>query len=134
MATIREEYELLKMKILAGKENETIHVVWTDQDRKRKRANVGPKQQTRFSIDCGSPDLFKDLYAEYDRLISTIENKTITIDMIVWWLRLLTPERIQKKLKAGTDAGPRPAVIPSEDWIEGRDEPGLNEIPEWLRE
>ena len=48
--------------MIAGKENETIHVVWTDQDRKRKRENKGPKPQTRFTLNCDSPEAFADLY------------------------------------------------------------------------
>ena len=37
MGTVKEEFELLKSKILAGKENETIHVVWHEAERRRKR-------------------------------------------------------------------------------------------------
>jgi hypothetical protein len=117
MATIKEEFELLKAKILAGKENETIHVVWTDQDRKRKRANVGPKQQTRFSIETGSPEAFRELYGQYDRILTEVVNKTIALDLITWWLSLLTPERIKKKMEHGEQAGPPKANLPPDTFI-----------------
>jgi hypothetical protein len=137
MATIREEFNALKLKIAAGKENEIVHVVYVDQDRKRKLVNStkgDKKAQTRFSLETGSPEMFRDLFAEWDRILLQVKNKTMAIDIIIWWLRLLTKERIEKKIKAGADAGPQPAAIPAEDWIEGREEPGLEEIPEWLRE
>jgi hypothetical protein len=117
MATIKEEFELLKAKILSGKENETIHVVWTDQDRKRKRANVGPKPQKRFSIDCGSPEAFRELYTQYDRIMSEVVNKTIALDLITWWLSLLTPDRIKKKMEQGERAGPPKANLPPSGFI-----------------
>lgn len=134
MGTVLEEINALKLKVLAGKENEMVHVVYVDQDRKRKRENKGPKPQTRFTLNCDSPEAFADLYGHWDRIMLQVKNKSVAVTILIDWLRALTPERIEKKLKDGAAHAPEQAVIPSEDWIEGRDEPGLNEIPEWLRE
>lgn len=116
MGTVKEEFELLKAKILAGKENEVVHVVWTDQDRKRKKTT---KSQTRFTIDCGTPEIFRDLYTEYDRILTQIGNKTMCLSIIVDWLRALTEARIAKKLAEGQEekpGGPPRAEIPK--WVD----------------
>lgn len=134
MGTVLEEINALKLKVLAGKENEMVHVVYVDQDRKRKRENKGPKPQTRFTLNCDSPEAFAELYGHWDRIMLQVRNKSIAITILIDWLRALTPERIEKKLKDGAAHAPEQATTPSDEWIEGRDEPGLNEIPEWLRE
>ena len=117
MATILEEFNALKLKIAAGKENEVVHIVYVDQERARKRTNKGPKPQTRFIVDCGTPEIFKDLFTEYDRILTQVTNKTMALSIIVDWLRALTPERIQKKLTAGEQVT----------------KPPKSNLPEWLK-
>jgi hypothetical protein len=101
MATAFEELQTLKALVLAGKGNEMVHIVRVDQDRQRKRENKGPKPQVRFVLDCTAPDLYKRLYREWDRILLQIINKPLAIEIVIWWLKLLTPERIVKKLAAG---------------------------------
>lgn len=122
MATILEEFNELKLKIAAGRGNETVHIVWTDQERQRKRENKpkdGKKPQTKFYVDCGTPEIFRDLYTEYDRILSQIGNKTMALCIMVDWLRALTTERIQKKLSEGEhqqkEGGPPKAELPK--WV-----------------
>lgn len=114
MGTVLEELNTLKLLIAAGKENEIVHLVRVDQDRKRKKTT---KVQTRFSVDCGTPEIFKDLFTEYDRILTQVTNKTMALSIIVDWLRALTPERIQKKLTAGEQAT----------------KPPKSNLPEWLK-
>lgn len=125
MATVKEEFELLKAKILAGKENETVHVVWVDQDRKRRIENKpreGGKRQQRFVLDCGSPEAYSEVYAEWDRLLTQVGNKTVAVSILIDWLRALTEKRIAKKLEDGSDiaadapAGPPKAQLPK--WMQ----------------
>ena len=104
MGTAFEELQTLKALVLAGKGNEMVHIVRVDQDRQRRRENRpkdGSKPQVRFVLDCTAPDLYKQLYREWDRILLQIINKPLAIEIVIWWLKLLTPERIEKKLKAG---------------------------------
>jgi hypothetical protein len=117
MGTAFEELQTLKALVLAGKGNEMVHIVRVDQDRQRKRTNTGPKQQKRFSVDCGSPEAFRELYTQYDRILAEVVNKTIALDLITWWLTLLTPERIKKKMEAGERLAPPKASLPPESFI-----------------
>lgn len=103
MATIDEEIERLQNMKLAGPNagKEVIHVVFTDRNRKEKRRKPlpGQKGRTRLIIDCDTNIAFRELFIEYDRIVSTIGHKAIALSIMTDWLRALTPERILAKLK-----------------------------------
>jgi hypothetical protein len=103
MATIDEEIIRLQNLKLAGPDagKEIIHVVFTDRDRQEKRRKPlpGKKARTRFIIDCDTNFAYRELFKEYDRIVSTIGNKSIALSIITDWLAALTPERILAKLK-----------------------------------
>lgn len=108
MATKAEELKRLQEEIAAHPENadEVIHVVQSERIRKERAAKVRPggkPPQTRFTIDCDTHDAWWALWKEYDRVLETVGNKTIAISIVIWWLKLLTPERLAKKMAAGHD-------------------------------
>jgi len=119
MATVKEEYELLKAKILAGKENETIHVVWHDQERKRKQEN--PKKSTRMSIDCRTPDAWSAMQMEKERYFAVAIDPHIAIEFMIRALREVDDAKLREWLAEGHQQegdllpGPPKAVIP--EWL-----------------
>lgn len=104
MASKKEEFERLRIEIEHGHGDEKCHVVDVEAERKRRLENApaeGRRPQQRLVIDCGSPDAFKAVYREWDRIYTKIQNKTMAIDVLVWWLAQLNERRIDMKLKAG---------------------------------
>jgi hypothetical protein len=104
MGTKREEFERLRVEIEHGKGDEKCHVVDVDAERRRRLENApaeGKKPQQRLVIDCGHPDVFKEVYREWDRIYTRVQNKTMAVDMLIWWLRQLNDRRIDMKLNAG---------------------------------
>lgn len=118
MATIKEEFETLKAKILAGKESETVHVVYVDQERKHRKA---PGPTTRFVFNLGSNELYREVFAEWDRILSQIKNVTmarhIVGEEILDALRKLTTERIAEMIGEDEQAGPPPEKARIPEWL-----------------
>jgi len=120
--TIKEGISILADMASKGRSQALVHIVYVDQDRKRKRENRptdGKKPQVRFSVDCGTPEIFADLYCEWDRILTQVGNKTVALSILIDWLRALTEKRIATKLEAGASTpknpaapGPPPAQLP----------------------
>ena len=122
MATLKEEFELMKLKIAAGKGSEVVHIVWVDQER---RARKSPGHKTRFTFDLLSNELYRETWAEWDRILTQIVNVTMARQIVGEYLRdclrALTTDRIKALLAEGEVAAPKPpkAEIP--------------ELPEWMK-
>lgn len=81
MATVREEFELLKAKIHAGKENEIVHVVWHEQERRRKLQN--PNRSTRVMLNCRTPEQWKQFQAAKEKYFELAKDPQIGIDLMI---------------------------------------------------
>jgi hypothetical protein len=95
MATAKEEFERLKILINSGRGNEVVHVVRVDEERKRRlenKAKPGGRQQTKFVLECGDGDAFKELYAEWDRILLEVKNRTMAIDFFTRGVKAVTKE------------------------------------------
>jgi hypothetical protein len=126
--TLKEGIAILADMASHGRSQAIVHIVYVDQDRRRKRLNEpreGRKPQVRFMVDCGTPEIFKDLYCEWDRILTQVGNKTVALSILIDWLRALTEKRIAKKLEEGTGTpiaknpsapGPPPAQLPK--WMQ----------------
>lgn len=88
-----------------GDPDEKIHVVFSDriaaERHARTDAGAGKKPQTRFTVSCDTHETWYELWKEYDRILGHVGNKTVALSIIIWWLRLLTSERLDKKISAG---------------------------------
>jgi hypothetical protein len=99
LATAKEEFERLKILINSGRGNEVVHVVRVDEERKRRLANKPKptgKQQTRFVLDCGSPEAFVDVYKEWDRILLEVRNRTMAVDFVIRGLRMVDKRQIDE--------------------------------------
>jgi hypothetical protein len=127
MATLKEEFELLKARIASGHGNETVHVVWVDRE---KRARKSPGHKTRFTFDLLSNELYREIWNHWDRVLTQVVNVTVARHIvgqeILRCFRELTPERIKELLELGendTTTGPKPGPAPPRA-----------EIPAWLKD
>lgn len=123
MATLKEEFELMKARIASGHGSETVHVVWVDRE---KKARKSPGHKTRFTFDLQSNELYREIWTEWDRILTQVVNVSVARHIVGEYLRdclkALTAEEIKKRLDSGhQQAGDRPAGPPKA------------EIPEWLR-
>ena len=120
MATVKEEFELLKAKILAGKGAETIHVVWHEQERKRRREN--PEKSTRVIINTHSPEAYVEIRGEIDRIMAIGVDPHINAFLLAKILKSVTDEQLREWVKEGpsqagdADAGPGPAKAEFPEW------------------
>ena len=102
MATILEEFNALKLKIAAGKGNEPIHIVYHSQEKKKR---LTPGKQTRWTLDCGTNELYREIYQEYERILEQVKNVTIARhiigDEVLLALKGLTTTKIAKRMFEG---------------------------------
>ena len=119
MSTIKDEFELLKAKIIAGKGQETIHVVYHEQEKKRKREN--PTKSTRMIIDCRSPELWSAMQMEKERYITIAVDPALGIELMVRALRQFNDAILRAWLEQGeepdADAGPPPERAQLPEWL-----------------
>jgi hypothetical protein len=121
--TIKEGIAILAGMASKGRSQAIVHIVYVDQDRKRKRENKplpGKKPQVKFCVDCGTPEIFRDLFTEWDRILAQVGNKTVALSILIAWLKKLDTQRIAKKLEEGEPApahsGPPKAELPK--WLQ----------------
>lgn len=93
-----------------GRGDEKVHIVLTDQEIRRKKAGQprteGAKPQTRLVIDCVTNDAFRLLFAEYDRIFSTVVNKTMFIDFLIEMFRVQDEAAVKAWVERGHEADP----------------------------
>lgn len=101
LATIKEEFELLKAKILAGKGNHVIHVVDHEAERKRKREN--PNQSTRIIFNARTPDAWRKFQIQKDRFFTTAVDPHIAVDLITRALEQVPDETLRAWMAEGEE-------------------------------
>jgi hypothetical protein len=99
MATVKEEFELLKAKILAGKSHEQIHIIYHDKERKRKLEN--PQQSTRVVLNLRNPETYKEFNREKERFFDIAVDPHIALHLLIRALRETTDETIRRWLTEG---------------------------------
>jgi hypothetical protein len=107
-----EAYRLMNSWIDKGRGGETIHLV---DHRKEKASKLAPGTRTRFSLECGSNELYRQIAGEWERILAQVKNVTvarhIVAETVLDALRMnLTATKIVKRMSEG----------------EG-------EIPDWMR-
>ena len=119
IATLKEEFELLKAKINAGKGNEVCHVVFHSAELKRKREN--PQQSTRIVFNARTAEAWTEFQMQKERYMSIAVDPHIGVDLII------------KALAAFSDATIR-------GWANQAEEPSADQaldetpLPEFLQD
>ena len=117
MATIKEEFDLLKLKIANGKGGETIHIVYHEQERKRRHT---PSDQTKMQINFGTNESLRAAWTETERIRAIIVDVGISqhviADAYLETLRSLTTEKLKAMISEGETAGPKPPKAEIPEW------------------
>jgi hypothetical protein len=92
MGTLLEEFNAMKIKVAKAMAkndqaalNAKIHVVDHSVEKIRKTT---PGKQTRFGLDCGTNEVYRELFIEWERILEEVKNKTMAIDFVIRALRL----------------------------------------------
>jgi hypothetical protein len=109
--TVTEGYRLLNDWIEQGKSNQSIHVVDLV---KVKEAKLAPGTQTKFTVDCGTNDLFRQVAGEWERILAQVKNLTVA--------RHIVAEEFLATLKKLTTTE-----------IASRIFEGEGELPDWMK-
>jgi hypothetical protein len=120
MASVKEEFELLKAKILAGKGGETIHVVWQDQVRRQRREN--PKKTTMVRFESYDPKTYSDFHEQKQRFIDIAGDPSIAMLLLVRALAQVSEDTLRQWLTdghqtEGDEAGPPPPKAELPEWL-----------------
>jgi hypothetical protein len=99
VATILEEFNLLKAKIHAGKGNDLIHVVDVRAERKRKLEN--PQESTRIMLNMRTPEAFREFHAEKERFFEIAVDPHIALMLMIRALHETSDEMIRAWLEEG---------------------------------
>ena len=109
--TAIEAYRLLNGWIEQGKSGHSIHMV---DLRKVKEKKLAPGTQTKFTVDCGTNELFRQVNGEWERILGQVKNLTIARHMVA--------ERVLKAMQTLT------TTKIAEKMFEGE-----GELPDWMR-
>lgn len=115
MATIKEEFESMKIRIAKGEGSKVIHIVDHEAEKKRRRNN--PENSTKIYLNCYSPQGWRAIQTQKDRYFTLAVDPHIAIDLMA------------RALAAFSDSVLR-------DWIEqGHSKPGEAppDTPDWMR-
>jgi hypothetical protein len=100
VGTLLEEFNAMKIKVaaaIAKGDNATlhgkIHVVDHTAERKRKTT---PGAQTRFGLDCGTNEVYRELFVEWERILGEVKNKTMAVDFVIRGLRMVDKRQIDE--------------------------------------
>ena len=113
IATVKEEFERLKALINAGKEQERIHIVYTDRDARKRQEN--PQKSTRIVFNTYSADAYAEFYKQKERYFKIAVDPHLAVDLMI------------RALAAFSDATVR-------DWVEQGHSPEVNALPDWAKE
>jgi len=118
MATIKEEFESLKIRIAKGEGNEIIHVVDHAKEKQRKRTN--PAKSTRVMLNCRTPEQWSEFQMAKERYFELISDPHVALDLMVRALKAPKDEELKAWLAAGHqqdgDAGPAPSKADIPEW------------------
>ena len=119
MATIKQEFESLKIRINKGEGEKLIHVVDHDAERKRKRTN--PSKSTRVLLNCRTPEQWSEFQMAKEVYYDVAGDPHVAIDLFIRALKAQPEETLRAWLAEGHQQ-------------EGdRVQPPKAEIPEWLK-
>jgi predicted aminopeptidase len=100
--TVAEGYRQFCDWIAKGKGQHNIHVVYL---KKVKEAKLAPGTQTKFTVDCGTNDLFRQVAGEWERILAQVKNLTIARHLVaeelLASLKRLTTTEVAKKIFEG---------------------------------
>ena len=100
--TAIEAYRMMNDWIDKGKAGHTLHVV---DLKKVKEKKLAPGTQTKFTVDCGTNELYRQVAGEWERILGQIKNLSIARHMVAEDLReslkRLTPTEIVKRMSEG---------------------------------
>ena len=100
--TAIEAYRMMNDWIDKGKGGHSIHVVDLKSVKEKKLA---PGTQTKFTVDCGTNDLFREITAEWERILAQVKNLTVARHLVaeeyLKALKELTTTEIAKKIFEG---------------------------------
>lgn len=121
MGTLKEEFELLKIRINNGEGNKIIHVVDHEAERRRKTEN--PAKSTRVVVDCRTPELWTAFQLQKERFMQVAVDPGIAVELIVRALRTVSDGQLKSWLAEGKQdeaeaaLSPPKAEIPEPDWL-----------------
>jgi hypothetical protein len=123
MATVKEEFESLKIRINKGEGGKVIHVVDHDAEVKRKRTN--PSKSTRIILNCRTPEQWTELQMAKERYFVIAVDPHLALDLIVRALNQMDDQTLRAWLAEGhqnpgdVTPGPAPqkAEFPAPDWL-----------------
>ena len=97
-----EAYRLLNDWIDKGKSGHTIHIV---DLKKVKEKKLAPGTQTKFTVDCGTNELYRQVAGEWERILAQVKNLSIARHMVAEdlfeSLKGLTTTKIAKRMFEG---------------------------------
>ena len=109
--TAIEAYRHLNDRIERG---DGVHVIHVHDVKKAKEKKLAPGTQTKFTVDCGTNELYRQVAGEWERILGQVKNLSIARHMmaeeLLVALKALSPTEITKRMFEG----------------EG-------ELPEWMR-
>jgi len=123
MATIKEEFESLKIRIAKGEGNKTIHVVDHDAELKRKRTN--PAKSTRVTLNCRTPEQWSEFQMAKERYFELAKDPQVALDLLIRALNAPSKDVLELWLADGLEQpgdAPRPpkSELPNiPDWLKG---------------
>ena len=123
MASVKEEFESLKIRIAKGEGNEIIHVVDHAAERKRKRTN--PSKSTRISLNCRTPEQWSEFQMAKEKYFDVVSDPHVALDLMIRALNLPDEDVLKEWLASGhqhpgdVKPGPPPprAQIPEPDCL-----------------
>lgn len=94
MPSKRAAIEWLQHEVSKGRGDEPVHLVDVRAEQRKRIQNDGPKPKTRFQIELGDPELYRQWNAEKDRILHHVKNKAIALDLMqrAWSDALSNPE------------------------------------------
>ena len=97
-----EAYQMMNAWIDKGWSGHVIHVV---DLKKVKEKKLAPGTQTKFTVDCGTNDLYRQVATEWERILGQVKNLSIARHMmaeeLLVALKALSPTEITKRMFEG---------------------------------
>ena len=100
--TAIEAYRHLNDRIERG---DGVHVIHVHDVKKTKEKKLAPGTQTKFTVDCGTNELYRQVAGEWERILGQVKNLSIARHMmaeeLLVALKALSPTEITKRMFEG---------------------------------
>ena len=83
MPSKRMAIEWLQHEVSEGRGDEPCHVVDIRREQRERIKNDGPKPKTRFQIELGDADLYREWNVEKERILHRARVKAIGLDIML---------------------------------------------------